>query len=584
MMTLVQFLHTAHVWLQRASSDSGVLARTLDEIECQFPDCSRLSLKKEDPIAISHEARALIDEMVSILHGHYESKKNRQRLSRCQVKVLRIWRRSLRLNFRERREAAIKEYLSFVSSLCLCGIHSLGFRLETVAFALCVQVQSWKRRLWEQFQMHRLRCWVRHVRHRILRTSDSRKVRVLFHVTDISKWKCQSVYDLMAASTVFEPFVLIDLSQEEYERDRKTRLALYVDRRTWFLEKGVHCLDGYDCEDGREVPVASFAVDVFFYQQPWGIRKSLRPDRVGRFALTCYVPYYVSNYSAFDIECGLRFHRLLSYYFVMTKQQAKYYSEQMSSAPHVCTFLPVGHPALDAFQSSVALPAEKKERVVIYAPHWTLTVPSRQTFCHYGTFEWSGIPILRFAEKHPEIHWYFKPHPLLRQSLVESGFFSEEQAARYYRDWSKIGSVCLDAEYAPIFRSSMALITDCGSFLSEYAMTGNPIVHLLSSYNTLNPTEGLAELYSTYYGVRNAEEIGPTLVRLLVDGIDDRAAMRKDALRRTGLAGGGAGRIVNFLAESLLGVSLDQSGCNSSLRDASAGKGRWRLNPTGEAV
>lgn len=510
--------------------------------------CLKRLQTSSDPVEIASEVRILVERFDEV--AKRESPARRRRWFHFyRVKLLRLWRRSLRLNFRDKRCAAIDDYLAFVSQDRFSG---LVFCLENVVFSSWTKVRRRWRWLVECLQMRRICHCGNNVRRRVLSAETSRKIRVLFLVTDISKWKCQSAYDLLAVSDAFTPFILIDLTQTEYGQDEVSRRVLYKQRLSFFVSRGMACLDGYDCERGREVDVATLTPDVFFYQQPWGFRKSLRPDRVGSFSLTCYVPYYVQNYSEPSLECGQRFHRALTYYMVMSERQAESYRAWIGDAPSVCTFIPVGHPMLDPF---LCCPAKKGgvKGPVIYAPHWTFHVASHRTFCQYGTFEWSGEAILEFAKRHLEIPWCFKPHPLLRARLVESGYFSEEQASRYYSEWGKIGTVCLDADYVPIFQASRAMITDCGSFLTEYAVTGRPIIHLLSAYNTLSPAAGLDELYETFYRVHNSNELEDALEKLLVRGVDEQIVARQSALERTGFLAEGLSsrRIVTFLSERL---------------------------------
>ena len=57
---------------------------------------------------------------------------------------------------------------------------------------------------------------------------------------------------------------------------------------------------------------------------------------------------------------------------------------------------------------------------------------------------------------------------------------TREQVEQYFDEWRAIGSIKEGTSYMELFANSSCLITDCGSFLTEYAFTGKPVIHLVS--------------------------------------------------------------------------------------------------------
>lgn len=508
--------------------------------------------ENRSPADIAHAMRTVIERLdLAMRTSHPALRRRWQRF--YMVKLLKIWKKSLDKNLREVRSAAIMDYVDFVSNIRFPGFTAMRFRFKHAVFVFDLRIKWWLKNISQGQEMRYVRKNYANVRRRIAALPTDRKIRIFFHVTEVSKWKCQTVYDQFKASAKFEPFVLVDLAKQEYCLDGHTRNAVYVERRKWFADRGMAFVDGYDISRREENDIKTYSPDVVFYQQPWGIRDSMSALRVSRYALTCYVPYYVSNYSNPNFDCDSDFHKTLTYYMVMSSSFAASFQNALRGVPYVCEFVPVGHPALDTLLQP-SLSVDRTDKVVIYAPHWTFHMLSRSTLCCYGTFEWSGEAILDFAERHPEICWCFKPHPLLRDSLVEYGFYTNAQVETYYSRWKRIGSVCMDADYAPIFLSSAAMITDCGSFLTEYSMTGKPIVHLLSSHNSLQPVECLKELYGTFYGVHNNKELLKILDTVILQGIDVNANVRREALKHAGLADGrpSSCKILSFLEEKLV--------------------------------
>ena len=143
--------------------------------------------------------------------------------------------------------------------------------------------------------------------------------------------------------------------------------------------------------------------------------------------------------------------------------------------------------------------------------------------------------MLNYAKQHPEIEWIFKPHPLLRLGIQRSGFMSDAEIDKYYQEWESIASHCYDSDYQDLFLDSRAMITDCGSFLSEYGATGRPVIRLISSVNIRKPIAKLNELYESYYQVHDLEELRMTLELVVENGQDPAREKRLSALEKTGL-------------------------------------------------
>ena len=215
-------------------------------------------------------------------------------------------------------------------------------------------------------------------------------------------------------------------------------------------------------------------------------------------------------------------------------------------------FIPAGHPGLDyAFHARERLMQGDK---VIYAPHFSFPIEGRpwKLTWEWGTFNWNGREILAYAEKHPEMRWVFKPHPLLRESIVQTGLMTKDETDAYYAKWERLGDVCYDSDYKGLFLESRALITDGGTFLTEYGATGKPIIHLICPDNVLKPLPPSKVVYDTYYDVHDLDEMYSTFKMVLEEGKDPS---RERRLAGIGEAGWGtvdaAANIIADLAKVL---------------------------------
>ena len=227
----------------------------------------------------------------------------------------------------------------------------------------------------------------------------------------------------------------------------------------------------YDIQNDKFIPFEEFKPDIIIYQHPWYVETSQGPVVCSKFALTYYIPYFVAN-AGLKEDYYLRFHQYVHKHYLLSQSLVDYFSPKMENKGR--NLYAVGHPQLDFFYLNSISP--ETNGYVIYAPHWTFGGRGLA----YGTFEWNGQFILEFAQNHPEINWVFKPHPLLKKALVDSGFMNEEGVEKYYSAWENSGMKCESGDYLNLFAESYAMITDCGSFLTEYFLTKKPLIRILS--------------------------------------------------------------------------------------------------------
>ena len=318
------------------------------------------------------------------------------------------------------------------------------------------------------------------------------KLKVVFYVYDETKWKCQSLYDLLTKDDRFEVKILVtktyvcDTKNPSYQSSENVQKTY-----KFFEKKGMSVEFAYDIEQEQFIPFENFHPDIIIYQHPWYVETSQGPVVCSKFALTAYVPYYFPT-TASEIDYYLRFHQYVENYYVFDETSRKYYSERMQNKGK--NLKVTGQPFLDYFR----LHSAQEKKYTIYAPHWTLCGQG----IAYGTFEWNGKFMLDYAQKHPEMNWIFKPHPLLKKALVDNKIMSSQEVEEYYNAWERFES----GDYLELFCQSQMLITDCSSFLGEYFMSGNPVIHLISEkakpYN-----ETVKQIVENYYPARNLEEL-----------------------------------------------------------------------------
>ena len=346
---------------------------------------------------------------------------------------------------------------------------------------------------------------------KILTTLKNRKektYRVGFLVSEIQKWKCQSVFDLMQSEQCLSPVIVITpiCRKNETVEVVENRMLEYQE---FFRAKKMECVVAWDFVHKEVVSLDVFSLDLVFYQQPWDIDKKHSIEEVSKKSLTFYVPYCIPISGDADLDCRLFHHQLFKYYVLNQSWKDHYLSTMDGYEKVLC---PVGNPILDYFLNHKNI---KDKQYVIFAPHHAITSDS----IGLGTFDWSGLEILKYAQNHPEFNWIYRPHPALKQSLLNSHIMNEDEVNAYWRSWGQVGEVSDGGDYLPIFSDSSCMITDCGSFLVEYFYTGNPVIHLVSGRSKA-PVPSIQSILDCYYPVSSKASLVERMQDLLEDGND----------------------------------------------------------------
>ena len=107
---------------------------------------------------------------------------------------------------------------------------------------------------------------------------------------------------------------------------------------------------------------------------------------------------------------------------------------------------------------------------------------------------------------------------------------TKEEADKYYNEWKALGIFSDGGDYLDLFQSSSAMITDCGSFLTEYFVSEKPMIHLISSELKENST--VSEIDKVSYTARNIEELNQHLQGLILDKNDYKKDARIELLNK----------------------------------------------------
>jgi hypothetical protein len=336
---------------------------------------------------------------------------------------------------------------------------------------------------------------------------NNAKIKVAFFITQKQLWSAQSVYNELKKNNIFEPIIIVFPDKEnKIDSYANTCKSNYI----YFESQNMNVIYGYDIVKDEYLSYENISADIVFFDQPYPrLPENLRWPKIYKSSLVCYIPYGYKIASFYESHFNIDLTNSCWAVFAESdwhKEQFCKYGEL--NGENIVTS---GYPKLDVYlnktkdDSMWKLSAQancSKIKKVIWAPHWSIDD------INYSTFHTNYNYFLDLAKNNKNISWIFKPHQRLKHYLIEKGFMSDKEVNDYYNEWDNLdnGYFYDESDYFELFKTSDALITDCGSFLAEYLPTHKPIIHLINKkskgYNEIGN-----EITSTYYKAYNIEDL-----------------------------------------------------------------------------
>ena len=96
------------------------------------------------------------------------------------------------------------------------------------------------------------------VLNRIKNKPNSKKIKVLFLINDLSKWKTKSLYNLMKNSLDFEPIIALTLGDNQWELNSTEKNTLINNNKQYFNSQGIDCIIAYNLEQEEVISLKTF--------------------------------------------------------------------------------------------------------------------------------------------------------------------------------------------------------------------------------------------------------------------------------------------------------------------------------------
>lgn len=362
------------------------------------------------------------------------------------------------------------------------------------------------------------------------RLAAGNRLRVCFIVCDVSMFSAEPVYQAMCQDSRFEPFIAIVPRVSRGESFLRATLAKTVSVLS-ARYSGVRSL--YD-PDTRVAQSLEGQADVVFtsviYNDQTLERYTALP--LSRFALLACIPYVYSGLFKVNVKRTVFLPQIALMWriFLPTQQTVDLWTE--------CNPLLRGAAVLNGYVKMDRLAGinvrSSRPKTVILAPHHSLPSGTDSPLT-LSTFLTHADFFLKLPGLYPEIHFIFRPHPLLFTRLATSDWWGPERVESYCKAMEAFPNVEFQrgGDYFDAFVNSDALIHDCGSFLAEYFYTGHPQCYLLADDATIDREflpfgKKLLEHVNRAY---SSDEIRSFIETVVLAG-NDPGRQERDALAR----------------------------------------------------
>lgn len=353
-----------------------------------------------------------------------------------------------------------------------------------------------------------------------LRAKSIQKKRIIdvtFVLSDLGKWKTESLFQVMMNHDRFDPIIVIAPYDHYNNSDIKT-LEDYIRFKGYKY---------YLLNENQAISEVKKS-DIIFYQEPYkGVIDSNKEFKYNFRSLFCYVAYgfHWNNINWILNQPLLNFCWQIYYENNIAMRGV---SAQMTNSGKNC--IVTGLPITDIFIRPKASfhnpwkPQTKRKIRIIWAPHYTISDGSA---FRYSTFLEYCDYMLIISEKYQDyIQIAFKPHPILLTKLYE--IWGEKKTDNYYSKWENGANTQLElGEYAGLFMHSDAMIHDCGTFTVEYHYTHNPVLYLLNGTNHEKDMNEFGRMaFDLHYKGRSEEDI-ESFINDVIDGRDEMKEVRE---------------------------------------------------------
>ncbi|MDE7434625.1 MAG: hypothetical protein K2N01_02200 [Lachnospiraceae bacterium] len=345
------------------------------------------------------------------------------------------------------------------------------------------------------------------------------KIRVGFMCQYLPAWgKLEPVYRLMKEASDFEVVLLcVPMGIHRQKLDDPEDIA--NDTYEYYKAQGYDAVNTLIGKD-RWLDLETLKLDYLFFTRPYNsyMPPQYSSHEVSRYTKICVMLYaftlmeetYRSTLNR-DFFCNVYLYFAEDRYAM--EKQIRAFSRRHRIGLQRSVY--VGMAALaDIYEAkgkhAGAWEFSGNEFRVMWTPRWTTDKAlGGSNFFVYQK------PLLAYADRHPDMDFLFRPHPLMFENFRKTGELTEQEEQEYRDRIAELPNVSLDESgaYAASFWKSSVLVSDISGMMPEYFVTGKPVVYCPTD-SGLRLAESSVKLISGCYIAHNEAELFDILERL----------------------------------------------------------------------
>ena len=353
-------------------------------------------------------------------------------------------------------------------------------------------------------------------------------INVVFLAVNVSMWRYQGIYELMAREERFNVSIVLTISTT-YSKEQQAKDLESL--RAYFFMKGIEYFD-YDEKADTGFDMNRLNPDIIFYPQPYdGFSCALHDYKNFRSKLLCFVPYGIGQTEEAWFY-NTQFHNLawkLYYPFPVDLERSRKIAHNKGRNMVIS-----GYTNFDLYLSPSATDVWKLKdnrlKRLIWAPHFS--IGTKHTIYTHSNFLWMAEMMIKFAQQYEnKLQIAFKPHPRLKSELYKHPEWGKVKTDEYYHKWEEMPNTFVETgDFIDLFKTSDAMIHDCSSFSIEYLFVNKPVAFvtrdLQSTFSDL-PKFG-QQAIKMHYIVKNEKEISAFIEDVVLAENDNMKAQRTD--------------------------------------------------------
>lgn len=370
-----------------------------------------------------------------------------------------------------------------------------------------------------QEQIKNIQAINRLIRLKYFTHNTKESIRVIFICQAPYSWdKMAPVYRYLKGDSRFKTF-LVCLPQNIGQLIKSHKGN---DTYEWYISHGYP--EAINARKGvnRYLDLQTLSPDFVFFVKPYNANapESYKSNQVSKYAKICYIPYGMNLTVKLMTENGLKHDFLRDVYlFFADTAFSKTYNIKALKWTHILglqkTFY-YGYPSLTNIylakhSVSSSWDFSRNDFRIMWTPRWTTnqTIGGSNFFTYYKLF-------LDYAEKHTDVDWLFRPHPLALANFVKTKQMTQDEVDAFTQKCEDMPNISLDkaGEYAATFWNTDVLISDFSSIVPEYLVTGKPLIYCASNTVMEFSEEAKKIFFEACYVANTPEELFAHLEQL----------------------------------------------------------------------